>query len=120
VRSAYADEKSKAIQPSAEVAPAAGRRDGEHMNRGSGMGLLGFGIVLGVAGAIMVFAVKASTKGFSMHQGGIILLLVGIAMAVVGLLFLTLGGRSHSVTQESVQSTPTGEVRTQEHTDTGF
>ena len=90
------------------------------MNRGSGMGLLGFGIALGVVGAIMVFAVKATTNGFSVHQGGIILLVVGIAMAVLGLIFLTSGGRSHSVTQESVQSTPTGETRTEEHTDTGF
>ena len=90
------------------------------MNRGSGMGLLGFGIALGIVGAIMVFAVKATTKGFSMHQGGIILLVVGIATAALGLIFLSIGGRSRSVTQESVQSTPTGEVRTQEQTDSGF
>lgn len=84
------------------------------------MGLLGFGIVLGIVGAIMTFAVKVHTTGFSMHQGGIILLVVGIATAALGLIFLTVGGRSRSVTRESVQSTPTGEVRTEEQTDNGF
>jgi hypothetical protein len=90
------------------------------MSRGSGMGLLGFGIVLGIVGAIMVYAVKVHTTGFSMHQGGIILLVVGIAVAAVGLVLLVVGSRSRSTTQESVQSTPTGQVRTEERTDTGF
>jgi len=50
----------------------------------------------------------------------VILLLVGIFAALVGLVLLMLGGRSRTSTQESVQSTPTGEVRTEERTDSGF
>jgi hypothetical protein len=96
----------------------AGRRNS--MSRGSGMGLLVFGIVLGIVGAIMRFAVKVHTTGFNIHMAGVILLVVGIAAAVVGLVLLTLGSRSRSMTQESVQSTPTGQVRTEERTDTGF
>ena len=91
----------------------------ETMSRGTGMGLLVFGIVLGIVGAIMRFAVKVHTTGFNIHEGGVILLVVGIAVAVVGLVLLTLGGRSRSMTQESVQSTPAGQVRTEERTDTG-
>jgi hypothetical protein len=56
----------------------------------------------------MVYAVKVRTTGFSMHRGGIILLVVGIAVAAVGLVLLVVGSRSRSTTQESVQSTPTG------------
>ena len=89
------------------------------MSRGTGMGLLVFGIVLGIVGAIVRFAVKVRTTGFNNHEGGFILLVVGIATAVVGLVLLTLGGRSRSMTQESVQSTPTGQVRTEERTDAG-
>jgi hypothetical protein len=90
------------------------------MSRGSGMGLLVFGIVLGIVGAIMRFAVKVHTTGFNIHMAGVILLVVGIAAAVIGLVLLTLGGRSGSTTQESIQSTPTGQVRTEERTDTGL
>ena len=84
------------------------------------MGLLVFGIVLGIVGAIMRFAVTVHTSGFNIHEAGVILLVVGIVAAVVGLVLLTLGGRSRSITQESVQSTPGGQVRSQERTDTGF
>jgi hypothetical protein len=90
------------------------------MNRTSGMGLLVFGIVLAIVGAIMRFAVKVTTTGFNIHEAGVILLVVGIAAAVVGLVLLVVGGRSRSVTQESIQATPTGQVRTEERTDTGL
>jgi membrane-bound ClpP family serine protease len=90
------------------------------MSRGSGTGLLVFGVVLGVIGAIMRFAVKVHTSGFNIHMAGVILLIVGIGLAVVGVLLVAIGGRSRSMTQESVQATPTGEVRTEERTDTGF
>ena len=90
------------------------------MNRTTGSGLLVFGIVLGVVGAIMRFAVKVHTSGFSIHTAGIILLIVGVGCAVVGLVLLFMSGRSHSVTQESVQQTPSGEVRTEERNDSGF
>jgi uncharacterized membrane protein YeaQ/YmgE (transglycosylase-associated protein family) len=90
------------------------------MSRESGMGLLVLGIVLGIVGAIMRYAVSVHTTGFNIHMAGVILLVVGIGAAVVGLVLLTLGGRSRSVTQESVQSTPTGQVRTEERSDSGF
>ena len=87
------------------------------MNRSSGIGLMVLGVVLVVVGAIMRFAVKVHTTGFNIHEGGVILLVVGIAAAVVGLVLLTFGGRSRSMTHESVQSTPTGQVRTEERTE---
>lgn len=90
------------------------------MNRTTGSGLLVFGIVLGVIGAIMRFAVKVHTTGFSIHTGGVILLIVGIGSAVIGLMLLLLSGRSRSITQESVQQTPSGQVRTEERNDSGF
>ena len=40
------------------VTGGSGSRNGGTMNRSAGMGLLVFGIVLGVVGAIMRFAVK--------------------------------------------------------------
>ena len=91
----------------------------DEMSRSSGMGLFVFGIVLGVVGAIMRFAVKVTTPGFSIHTAGMILLLVGIAAAVVGLVLLSVGGRSHSTMTENLQQTPTGQVRTQERLDSG-
>ena len=89
------------------------------MNRTSGMGLLVFGIVLGTAGAIMRYAVKATTTGFDIHQAGVIILVVGVGAAVVGLILLAVGGRSRTTITDSVQQTPAGQVRTQERSDTG-
>jgi hypothetical protein len=89
------------------------------MNRTSGMGLLVFGIVLGIVGAIMRFAVKVHTTGFNIHMAGVILLVVGIAAAVIGLVLLFAGSRSRSTMKESTQETPTGQVRTQERFDSG-
>jgi hypothetical protein len=89
------------------------------MNRTSGMGLLVFGIVLGIAGAILRFAVTAHTTGFNIHEAGVILLVVGVAAAVLGLILLIVGSRSRSTLTESVQQTPTGQVRTQERFDSG-
>src|SRR5207302_10684599 len=62
------------------------------MNRSSGAGLLGLGIVLVVVGAILEFAVTATAKGFSVHTVGIILLWVGIVAFVLGLVFMITGG----------------------------
>ena len=46
--------------------------------------LIGFGIVLGLIGAIMTFAVKVHTEGFNVHDAGVILLIVGIAVLLLG------------------------------------
>jgi hypothetical protein len=89
------------------------------MNRTSGVGLLVFGMVLGIVGAIMRFAVKVHPTGFNIHMAGVILLVVGIAAAVVGLVLLFVGGSSRSTMKESVQQTPTGQVRTEERFDSG-
>jgi hypothetical protein len=83
------------------------------------MGLLVFGIVLGIVGAIMRFAVKVHTTGFNIHMAGVILLVVGIAAALIGLVLLFAGSRSRSTMKESTQETPTGQVRTQERFDSG-
>jgi uncharacterized membrane protein YidH (DUF202 family) len=90
------------------------------MNRGTGTGLMAFGAVLAVVGAIMRYAVRVHTAGFNIHMAGVILLFVGIGLIVVGLISMLLGGRSKTMTQESVQATPTGQVRTEERTDTGL
>jgi uncharacterized membrane protein YidH (DUF202 family) len=87
------------------------------INRTSSMGLLVFGIVLGVVGAILRFAVEVTTTGFDIHQAGVILLLVGIGVAVVALILLVVGSRSRSTITESIRETPTGQVRTQERSD---
>jgi hypothetical protein len=37
------------------------------MNRGTGTGLIVFGVVLGVVGAIMAFAITVHTRGFNIN-----------------------------------------------------
>jgi hypothetical protein len=64
------------------------------MTRRAGTGLIALGIVLGVAGAVMRYAVSATANGFDVHQAGFILLLVGIGVVVLGILIFSLGGRS--------------------------
>jgi uncharacterized membrane protein YidH (DUF202 family) len=87
------------------------------MNRSSGIGVMAFGIVLVVVGAIMRFAVSAKTSGFDIHKTGLILLLVGIGVFVVSLVILALGGRSRSTTQTNVRETPSGQQRTEQKDD---
>jgi uncharacterized membrane protein YidH (DUF202 family) len=87
------------------------------MDRNSGIGLMGFGIVLVVVGAVMRFAVSAHTSGFNIHTAGVILLLVGIGIFVLSLLLLVLGGRSRSTTRTDVRETPAGEERIEQQDD---
>jgi uncharacterized membrane protein YidH (DUF202 family) len=89
------------------------------INRTSSMGLLVFGIVLGVVGAILRYAVEVKASGFNIHQAGIILLVVGIAVALVALILLVVGNRTRTTITESTRETPTGQVRTQERSDSG-
>jgi hypothetical protein len=89
------------------------------MNRGTGTGLIAFGIVLGLIGAIMAFAVTATTTGFNINTGGWILLIVGAVVLVIGLAIVVGGSRRSSTTVENVQSTPTGEERVEERKDWG-
>jgi hypothetical protein len=83
------------------------------MNRGASTGLMAFGIVLVIVGAIMRFAVSVKTHGFDFHQAGVILLLVGIGVFVVSMLVLVLGGRSRTTVQTDVRETPSGKERTE-------
>jgi len=87
------------------------------MNRTSGMGLMAFGIVLVVVGAIMRFAISVKTSGFNIHTAGVILLLVGIGVFIISVLVLVLGGRSRSTTRTDVRETPSGQERTEQRDD---
>jgi len=87
------------------------------MNKIAGMGLMAFGIVLVVVGAIMKFAVSARTSGFDINKAGLILLLVGVAVFIVSLLVIALGGRSRSTIQTDVRETPSGHERTEQRDD---
>ncbi len=84
------------------------------MQRSSYMGLLVFGVVLAVVGAIMKFAVTVTTEGFNINTAGTIMLVVGILAALVGLGLALMGRTTRSTTTERVLDTPTGQVRTQE------
>ena len=86
------------------------------MNRGAG--LMGFGGVLVVVGAILEFAVTASAKGFSVHTVGVILLVVGAVSFVVGLALMITGGSRRSSVREEVHNTASGQERTVEQRDT--
>ena len=87
------------------------------MNRGAGTGLIGFGIVLAVIGAIMTFAVSVHTSGFNVHDAGVILLIVGIVVTLLGIVIFAMGSRSRSTSVENVQATPTGGQRVEERSE---
>jgi len=88
------------------------------MKRTSDMGLLVFGIVLSVVGAIMRFAVEVTTEGFNIHTAGVIMLVVGILASVVALVLLGLNRTSRSTMTERILETPTGQVRTEQRNST--
>ena len=90
------------------------------MNRGTGTGLIVFGIVMGVVGAIMAFAVTVRTEGFNINTAGTILLVVGIIVLLIGIAIFVAGGRRSSTTVENVQNTPTGQERVEERRDSGL
>lgn len=78
------------------------------MTRSTGGGVMTFGIVLVVIGAILEFAVKVTTEGFSIHTVGLILLLVGIGTFLVGMIMFAVGGSRRSVMTEEFRNTPGG------------
>lgn len=90
------------------------------MKRTSDMSLLVFGIVLAVIGAVMRFAVEVTTKGFNIHTAGVIMLVVGILASVVALVLLGLNRTSRSTMTERILETPTGQVRTEERSDSSL
>jgi hypothetical protein len=81
------------------------------MSRGTGSGLLGFGIVLMVVGALMRYAVTADPNGFDVVTAGAILMIVGVVSTVIGLLLLFFGGRTSVTEREQMTQTPHGAER---------
>ena len=70
---------------------------------------LSFSLLLGAAGAVLIWAVNATVSGINIHTIGIILLIVGVIGFVVSLFFWsswggfgsrTAGGRSSTVVTE--------------------
>jgi hypothetical protein len=84
------------------------------MSRGAGTGILAFGLVLGVVGAILRYAVTVNTSGFNINTAGVILLVVGVIAFLVGLLVVAMGGRSSSTLRDRTIETPQGHERIQE------
>ena len=89
------------------------------MNRGTGTGLIAFGVVLGVIGAIMALAITVHTHGFNINTAGWILLVVGIVVLLIGIVIAAAGSRRSSTTVENVQNTPTGQELVEERKDWG-
>lgn len=88
------------------------------MDRAAGTGLVGFGVVVAVIGAILKYAVSVSaTSGFSINTAGLILLIAGIVIFLIGVLALALGGRRRTTIREDVRATPQGQSRVQERDD---
>ena len=80
------------------------------MNR-AGTGVLVLGVILGVVGAVMYWAVTTTTSGFNINTAGLILFWAGVVVAIVGLVIALTGSRSTSSRQEDVTYTPSGETR---------
>jgi cytochrome c-type biogenesis protein CcmH/NrfF len=80
---------------------------------------MAFGIVLGLVGAIMAFAVTVHTHGFNINTAGWILLVVGVIVLLIGILIMMTASRRSSTTVENVQNTPTGQERVEERNDWG-
>jgi hypothetical protein len=78
------------------------------MNRNTGAGLVGFGIVLVIIGAILDYAVTAQASGFNVNTVGVILLIVGIVAFLLGLVFMISGGSRRTTITQDVRNTPDG------------
>jgi ABC-type Na+ efflux pump permease subunit len=87
------------------------------MNRSTGMGLIAFGIVLMVIGAILAWAVTVSTSGFNLNTIGVILLVAGAVTFVVSLFVVFAGGSRRSSMREDVREVPGGQQRVVEQRD---
>ena len=64
------------------------------MQRTTGTGFIGFGLVLIVVGAILKFAVTADANGFDIEAAGLIAIWVGVVSLLLGILLVVLGGRA--------------------------
>ncbi len=59
-----------------------------------------FSLLLAAAGAILIWAVNATSSGFNIHTAGVILLVVGIVGFIVSLAFWSSWGGFHSASGE--------------------
>jgi uncharacterized membrane protein YidH (DUF202 family) len=88
------------------------------MNRGAGTGLIAFGVVLVVTGAVLRFAVTVvATADFNVHTVGVILLAVGICSAIIGAVVFGSSSSRRSTTRETLQYSPGGRERVIEQHD---
>ena len=67
---------------------------------------LGTALLLIAVGAILRYAVDASTKGFDIHTAGTILMVVGAVGLLVALFLLTLRPRSDRVVERDGEFRP--------------
>jgi hypothetical protein len=77
----------------------------------TGTGVLVLGVILGVIGAVMYWAVNVTTSGFNVNTAGLILFWVGVVVAIVGLILALTGSSSSSTRREDVTYGPSGETR---------
>jgi uncharacterized membrane protein YidH (DUF202 family) len=103
----------KSTRSFARTAPYRSTKEERVMDRRAGTGITVFGLVLAVIGALMRYAVTVTTSGFNINTAGVILLIVGIATVVAGLLIFALGGRRSTEIHDSVTQTPHGQERTE-------
>jgi uncharacterized membrane protein YidH (DUF202 family) len=87
------------------------------MNRTTGTGFIAFGLVLVVVGAVLRFAMTASTDGFDTEAVGMIAIIAGVVAALIGLLLFFMGSKHTSTMRENVVQTPGGSERIQERDD---
>jgi asparagine N-glycosylation enzyme membrane subunit Stt3 len=89
------------------------------MNRTSGIGMTGFGIVLVVVGAILRFATTVTTSGFNIQKIGDILLIAGIVVVLISLAIIAMGSRTRTTMRTDVRATPEGQQRVEQRDDWG-
>jgi uncharacterized membrane protein YidH (DUF202 family) len=89
------------------------------MNRTSGIGMTGFGIVLVVVGAILRFATTVTTSGFNIQKIGDILLIAGIVLVLISLAIIAMGSRTRTTMRTDVRATPEGQQRVEQRDDWG-
>jgi hypothetical protein len=90
------------------------------MRTTAGSGLIGLGVVMGVVGAVLEFAVTASgPPGFDVNTVGLILLVAGLVVCLLGLGVVVMSGWRRSTVREEVQLTPQGRQRLEQREDVG-
>jgi len=82
---------------------------------------IGVSLILIAAGAVMAWAVSASTHGFNIHTVGYILLVVGVVGLLLSLMFWSSwAGPGYFSRRRTVADAPAGGRRTIVEEDTGY